>query len=94
MIDAESFRGSLKRCKNRRITRSAGDDFEQAVNVGMLAGIPPCVAGMFGVNLQAFLGRIRIDGAPLLRKVAIDFEGALAAGLVFDHGDRIACRVK
>lgn len=71
-----------------------GLDLEQTVDVGVLAPVGPGVLGVLGVDFQALLGGIQVDGAVGLGQVVVDRHGTGTARLVFQGGDHVALGIQ
>lgn len=63
---------------------------DQTVNVGVLARVGYGIRRVLGINLQAFLGRVHIDGTMFVGQGRVYAQRASLAGLVFNGGDGVA----
>ena len=70
------------------------DDFQQAIDVGMLAGVLARVFGMFRIQLQPFVGGLNGDRSVELRQVIVDGQRTDLPRLVFNECDLIALRIQ
>ncbi|WP_446677057.1 hypothetical protein [Rhizobium rhizoryzae] len=70
--------------------RCSGNDFQQAVNIGMGTGAVSGIGGMFGKNVEGVGSRLAVQCSKRLLYVLIDSQRTLLAWLIFDGCDNSA----
>ena len=88
MTSGESGRNQLA---GETLTR--GQNVQQAVDVGVLAGVRTGIVGVLGENGQTFFCGGGVDAAVLGGQGGVHGQGAGLARLVFDGGGHVARRI-